>query len=126
MQRLGYVDTSAQAGESSEAGQGFPSLLALMARPRRMRLLEQLRRFQVVQNDQGCLLRAEVRRVDLQLGLERFLIRIVDAREALQLSGAGFLIESLGVPRLTCGNRRAHVNLDKRQLPLDVQRTDIV
>src|SRR5579875_4085381 len=64
--------------------------------------------------------------IDRQFWLQRRLIGIVDAGEALQLAGAGFLVQPFGIPLLAGLDRRVDEHFDERQLGLDVQSTNLI
>src|SRR5262245_28597356 len=79
---------------------------------------------QVPEDARRLVLRRQRGRVEGQLGLERGLVRVVDAGEPLDLAGAGLLVEALGVALLARLDRRVHEHLDERQAGLDVQLAD--
>src|SRR3989442_606515 len=49
------------------------------------------------------------------------LVRVVDSREALHLTGTGFLVQALGIPLLRLVDRAIDVDLEKRKLGVLVQ-----
>src|SRR5262249_10983677 len=76
---------------------------------------------QILQHDESGLVGLERGCVDGDLGVERGLVRAINASEVFQFAGPGLLVEALGITRLAGLDGRGHVDLDECQAVLDVE-----
>src|SRR5438105_3264497 len=77
--------------------------------------------FEVFEQNHSGLLRCRDRGIDGDLGMGRRFIRIVNAGEVFQLTGAGLLVKTFGIARLACLDRRVDEDFDERELAFRMQ-----
>jgi len=81
---------------------------------------------QVMNDGVNTLFDAEFVRPDVDLGLQRWLVRCGDACEVFDLASSGLLVEALWIPLLEDGQWRIDEDLDERKLSLLMDRSGVV